>query len=66
MRVALTRRSAAASRMTEADDNHRLFLTEPCIAELMGAKVNLFELNELVNMATTAGLHCEIQICNPA
>lgn len=52
----------AHNRLSPAEAARRFGVTEPRITELINGKVNLFDLNALVNMATTAGLHCEIQI----
>lgn len=37
-------------------------VTQPRISDLMRGKINVFGLDALVNMATTAGLHVEISI----
>ncbi|MCF7979631.1 MAG: XRE family transcriptional regulator [Chromatiaceae bacterium] len=48
--------------LSRAEAAQRFGVTEPRIAELIAGKVNLFDLNALVSMATAAGLVCDIQI----
>lgn len=40
--------------------------TQPRVSDLMRGKINLFGLDMLVNMATTAGLRVEMHVENPA
>jgi len=37
-------------------------VTQPRVSDLMRGKINLFGLDTLVNMATTAGLHIEMRV----
>ncbi len=37
-------------------------VTQPRVSDLMRGKINLFGLDALVNMATAAGLHIEMQV----
>lgn len=39
-----------------------LGVTQPRVSDLMRGKINLFGLDALVNMATAAGLHIEMQV----
>lgn len=41
-------------------------VTQPRISDLMRGKINLFGLDALVNMATTAGLRIEMRILEAA
>lgn len=41
-------------------------VTQPRVSDLMRGKINLFSLDALVNMATAAGLHIEMRICETA
>lgn len=45
------------------DQAAKLFgVTQPRISDLMRGKINLFGLDSLINMASTAGLHIEMRI----
>jgi predicted XRE-type DNA-binding protein len=37
-------------------------VTQPRVSDLMHGKINVFSLDALVNMATTAGLHIEMRV----
>ena len=37
-------------------------ITQPRVSDLIRGKINLFGLDALVNMATSAGLHVEIHV----
>ena len=52
----------AGNGFSQTEAAKRLGVTQPRIAELMQGKVNLFDLDSLIHMATTAGLHCEFRI----
>lgn len=39
-----------------------LGVTQPRVSDLMRGKINLFALDALVDMATSAGLHVEIRV----
>lgn len=41
-------------------------VTQPRISDLMRGKINLFGLDALVNMATTAGLQVELNVTSAA
>lgn len=41
-------------------------VTQPRISDLMRGKINLFSIDMLINMATFAGLHIEINILETA
>jgi predicted XRE-type DNA-binding protein len=41
-------------------------VTQPRVSDLMRGKINLFGLDALVNMATAAGLHIEMQVLEAA
>lgn len=41
-------------------------VTLPRISDLLSGKINLFDLDALVNMAAAAGLHVDIQIRDAA
>ena len=41
----------------------RLFgITQPRVSDLVRGKIDLFSLDTLVNMASTAGMHIEMQV----
>lgn len=44
----------------------RLGVTLPRLAELMHGKINVFELDDLVAMAVTAGMHVELCVADSA
>lgn len=41
-------------------------VTQPRVSDLMRGKINLFALDTLVTMATTAGLHIEMRVLDAA
>jgi predicted XRE-type DNA-binding protein len=41
-------------------------VTQPRVSDLMRGKINLFDLDALVNMAAAAGLHIEIRVLEAA
>lgn len=41
-------------------------VTQPRISDLMRGKINLFSIDMLINMATFAGLHIEINVLETA
>jgi predicted XRE-type DNA-binding protein len=47
---------------TQAEAAQRFGVTQPRISDLLRGKINLFSLDTLVNMATAAGLHIDMQI----
>lgn len=51
---------------TQTEAAERLGVTQPRISDLMRGKIDLFGIDSLVNMATQAGLHVEINIAEPA
>ena len=52
--------------MTQAEAARLFGVTQPRISDLMRGKVNLFGLDALVNMASSAGLHVEIRVLEAA
>lgn len=50
------------SEMGQAQAAKLLGVTQPRVSDLMRGKISLFGLDALVNMATAAGLHVELQI----
>ena len=53
-------------KWTQTEAAERLGVTQPRISDLMRGKIDLFGIDSLVNMATQAGLHVEINIAEPA
>lgn len=51
---------------TQTEAAERLGVTQPRISDLIRGKIDLFGIDSLVNMATQAGLHVEINIAEPA
>lgn len=51
--------------MTQAEAAALFGVTQPRISNLMGGKINLFSLDTLMDMATTAGLEPHIAIKKP-
>lgn len=63
--------TALKNHMTRAEMSQaqaaKLFgVTQPRVSDLMRGKINLFGLDALVNMATTAGLHVEMRVLEAA
>ncbi len=54
------------TEMSQAQAAKLFGVTQPRISDLMRGKINLFGLDALVNMATAAGLHIEIQVLEEA
>lgn len=54
------------SGMSQAQAAKLFGVTQPRISDLMRGKINLFGLDALVNMATTAGLHIEMRVLEAA
>ena len=52
----------ARSGMSQAEAAKLFGVTQPRVSDLMRGKINLFALDALVNMATTAGLQVEMRI----
>ncbi len=52
----------ARNEMSQVQAAKLLGVTQPRVSDLMRGKINLFGLDALVNMATAAGLHIEIQV----
>ena len=50
------------SEMSQVEAAKLFGVTQPRISDLLRGKINLFGIDALVNMATTAGLHVEIRI----
>jgi predicted XRE-type DNA-binding protein len=56
----------ARAGMTQVQAAELLGVTQPRVSDLLRGKINLFALDALVNMATTAGLHIELRVSEPA
>ena len=54
------------TEMSQAQAATLFGVTQPRISDLMRGKINLFSLDALVNMATTAGLHIEMRVLEAA
>jgi predicted XRE-type DNA-binding protein len=54
------------SELSQAQAARLLGVTQPRVSNLMRGKINLFTLDALVNMATAAGLHIEMQVLETA
>ena len=54
------------TEMSQAQAAKLLGVTQPRVSDLMRGKINLFGLDALVNMATAAGLHIEMQVLDSA
>lgn len=59
--IALKKRISRAS-MTQAQAAKLFGVTQPRVSDLLRGKINLFGLEALVKMATSAGLHVELRI----
>lgn len=55
-----------AQGWTQAEAAKRLHVTQPRVSYLMRGKINLFGIDTLVNMLTTAGLQVEIHVAKAA
>lgn len=51
---------------TQAEAARRLGVTQPRVSDLMRGKIDLFGLDTLVNLVTTAGLQIEMQVSEVA
>ena len=51
--------------MTQAEAAIMLGVTQPRVSDLMRGKINLFSLDTLLDMATTAGLNPVIKLTKP-
>jgi predicted XRE-type DNA-binding protein len=51
--------------MTQAEAANMLGVTQPRVSDLMRGKINLFSLDTLLDMATTAGLNPVIKLTKP-
>ncbi len=56
----------ARSELSQEQAAEILGVTQPRVSDLMRGKINLFALDALVNMATTAGLHIEMRVLEAA
>jgi predicted XRE-type DNA-binding protein len=52
----------AAERMTQAEAAKRLGVTQPRISDLTRGKIDLFSIDTLVNMLSSAGLHVDVRV----
>lgn len=48
--------------MTQAQAARRFGVTQPRVSDLKRGKIDLFSIDTLVNMLTTAGLHLDLQV----
>jgi predicted XRE-type DNA-binding protein len=51
-----------ASAMTQAEAARRFGVTQPRISDLTRGKIDLFSIDTLVNMLSTAGLHVDVRV----
>lgn len=51
---------------TQAEAARQLNVTQPRISDLMRGKINLFGIDTLVNMLTSAGLRVEMRVSKAA
>ena len=51
--------------MTQAEAANMLGVTQPRVSDLIRGKINLFSLDTLLDMATTAGLNPVIKLTKP-
>lgn len=56
----------AGTGMSQSQAAKLFGVTQPRISDLMRGKINLFSLDALVNMCTTAGLRIEMRIFEAA
>ncbi len=54
------------TEMSQAQAAELLGVTRPRVSELRRGKINLVDLDALVNMATAAGLHIEMRVFEAA
>ena len=54
------------SSMSQAEAASLFGVTQPRVSDLMRGKIDLFSLDALVNMASTAGLHVDMRVSNAA
>jgi len=59
--MALKERITSAG-LTQSQASQLFGVTQPRVSDLVRGKIDLFSLDGLVNMATTAGLHIEMQV----
>ena len=52
----------ARSEMSQAQAARLFGVTQPRVSDLMRGKINLFDLDALINMTTAAGLHIEMRV----
>ena len=60
------KRHILRTSMSQAQAAKLFGVTQPRVSDLLRGKINLFSLDALVNMATTAGLHVQIRISEAA
>lgn len=48
--------------ITQAEAARRFGVTQPRISDLKRGKIDLFSIDALVNMLTTAGLHLDVRV----
>jgi len=59
--MALKERITSAG-LTQSQAAQLFGVTQPRVSDLVRGKIDLFSLDALVNMATTAGLHLEMRV----
>ncbi len=52
----------ASSGMTQAEVAELLGVSQPRVSDLIRGKIDLFSIDTLVNMLTSAGLHVDVRI----
>ncbi|MHB8437746.1 MAG: helix-turn-helix domain-containing protein [Acidimicrobiales bacterium] len=65
IRAALMRKLAtfiAAEGMTQSEAANRLGVTQPRISDLTRGKIDLFSIDTLVNMLSSAGLRVDVRV----
>lgn len=50
------------TEISQAEAAKLFGVTQPRVSDLMRGKINLFSIDTLVNMASTAGLHIEMRV----
>ena len=62
VRMTALKNHIARNEMSQVQAAKLLGVTQSRVSDLMRGKINLFGLDALVNMATAAGLHIEMQV----
>jgi predicted XRE-type DNA-binding protein len=56
----------ASEKLSQSQAAKMLGVTQPRVSDLVRGKIELFGIDSLVNMATAAGLHVEINVARAA